>query len=143
MFVLDTNVVSELRKAKSAKANPQVLAWASRQAVSSFYLSVVTLLELETGILQAERRDAAQGSILRHWLESQVLPAFDGRILPVDVTVARICAGLHVPDPRSDRDALIAATAKAHDMVVATRNICDFQPTGVKLVDPWAFELGA
>lgn len=137
MYLLDTNVVSELRKAKSGKADANVMAWAGSVSASSLFLSVITVLELETGILLIERRDAAQGRMLRGWLEGQVLPAFTGRILPVDVPVAQCCAKLHVPDPRADRDALIAATALVHGMTVITRNIADFQATGVELLNPW------
>ena len=137
IYLLDTNVVSELRKAKSGKADAKVIAWAASVSASSLFLSVVTVLELETGILLIERRDAAQGRVLRGWLEGQVLPAFMGRILPVDVAVAQCCAKLHVPDPRADRDALIAATGLVHGMTVITRNIADFQETGVKLLNPW------
>ena len=137
MFLLDTNVISELRKAQSGKADKQVVAWAGQFPVSSFYLSAITILELETGILQIERKDFAQGGVLRTWLNSQVLPAFEERTLPVDIAVARQCASLHVADPRSDRDALIAATAMVHGMTVATRNVDDFVLTGVALVNPW------
>jgi hypothetical protein len=135
MYLLDTNVVSELRKARSG--NAKVIAWAQSVSTSSLFLSVITVLELETGILLMERRDPAQGRVLRVWLESHVLPAFMGRILPVDVPVAQCCAKLHVPDPRSDRDALIAATGLVHGMTVITRNIADFQATGVTLLNPW------
>lgn len=137
MYLLDTNVVSELRKAKSGKADAKVVTWAGSVPSASLFLSVVTILELETGILLIERRDALQGSVLRNWLEDQVLPTFMGRILPVDVPVAQCCAKLHVPNPRSDRDALIAATGLVHRMVVVTRNIADFQATGVELLNPW------
>ena len=136
MYLLDTNVVSELRKAKSGKADAKVIAWAASVSASSLFLSVVTVLELETGILLIERRDAAQGRVLRGWLEGQVLPAFMGRILPVDVPVAQCCAKLHVLEPSADRDALIAATALVHGMTIVTRNIADFQATGVKLLNP-------
>ena len=136
MYLLDTNVVSELRKANSGKANAKVIAWAGSVSASSLFLSVITILELETGILLIERRDAAQGRLLRSWLEGQVLPAFMGRILFVDVPVAQCCAKLHVPDSRADRDALIAATGLVHGMAVITRNIADFQATGVKLLNP-------
>lgn len=138
MFVLDTNVVSELRRAKTGRADARVVAWANGAAAASLFVSVVTVLELEQGVLLAERRDGAQGEVLRRWLETQVLPAFEGRVLLVDVAVARRCARLHVPDRRGERDALIAATALVHGMVVATRNVADFAPTGVRLVDPWA-----
>lgn len=140
MFLLDTNVVSELRKAGSGKANQQVVNWASKLPVPSLYLSAITILELETGILLVERKDAAQGAVLRSWLDSHVLPSFSGRIIPIDTAVAQRCAKLHIPDPRSDRDALIAATALVHGMTVATRNIDDFSETGVELLDPWAEE---
>ena len=138
MFVLDTNVVSELRKAKAGKANPGVASWASSMSAASMFLSAVTVLELEHGVLLIERRDAAQGAILREWMDDHVLPAFAGRILPVDTRVALRTARLHVPDRRSDRDALIAATALVHGMTVVTRNVSDFSPTGVELLNPWA-----
>jgi toxin FitB len=137
MFVLDTNVVSELRKAKSGKADKNVTAWASTARPGSLFVSAITILELETGVLSIERRDPHQGAILRVWLNEQVLPAFAGRILPVDLAVARRCASLHVPDPRAERDALIAATALVHGMLVVTRNVADFEPTGVQMVNPW------
>ena len=137
MFVLDTNVVSELRRAGTGRADARVVAWASGVVAASLFVSVVTVLELEQGVLLAERRDAAQGEVLRRWLETRVLPAFEGRVLPVDVAVARRCAGLQVPDRHGERDALIAATALVHGMAVATRNVADFAPTGVRLVDPW------
>ncbi len=136
MFVLDTNVVSELRRPD--KANPQVLAWAAATPLAYFYLSAITVLELELGVLLMERRDAAQGAVLRAWLVDAVLPRFEGRILAVDTPVALRCAGLHVPDPRAERDALIAATALVHGMAVATRNVADFAPTGVRVFNPWS-----
>ena len=137
MYLLDTNVISELRKAKAGKADAGVMAWAERVPTLSLFLSVITLLELETGVLLIERRDSSQGVILRRWLEMQVMPAFSGRILAVDTPVARRCARLHVPDPRSDRDALIAATALVHDLTVVTRNVADFESTGVRILNPW------
>lgn len=140
MFVLDTNVVSELRKAKSGKADPGLVAWAQRLLPGQLFISAITVLELETGVLLAERRDPPQGALLRAWLDGHVLPGFAGRILPVDGAVAQRCARLHVPDPRAERDALIAATAMVHGMTVATRNVADFAPTGVALVNPWLFE---
>jgi predicted nucleic acid-binding protein len=138
MFVLDTNVVSELRKAAIGKASARVVAWAASVRPGALFLSVITLMELEHGVLLLERRDPRQGATLRHWLERQVRPAFESRILPIDEQVALRCARLHVPDPRKERDALIAATALAHGMTVVTRDIADFAPTGVPLFDPWA-----
>ncbi len=137
MFLLDTNVVSELRKAKSGKIDQQVLAWADSAATSSLFLSVITIMELETGVLLVERRDPTQGAMLRSWLNTHVMPAFSERILPIDTAVAQCCAKLYVPDPRSDRDALIAATALVHGMTVVTRNINDFVATKVELLNPW------
>lgn len=135
MFVLDTNVVSELRVPK--KANPKVLAWARSQPAAAQFISVITVLELELGVLQKERKDASQGEVLRSWLEGRLLPHFSGRILPMDQAVALRCAQLHVPDPQSERDGVIAATALVHGMTVVTRNVADFEATGVKLFNPW------
>jgi predicted nucleic acid-binding protein len=137
MFLLDTNVVSELRKAKSGKANANVIAWAGSVNTGSLFISAITVLEIEMGIIQILMRDAAQGAVLRTWLNTHVLPAFANRILPVDTAVALACARLHVPDRRSERDALIAATAQVHGMPVVTRNIADFQAVGVQLINPW------
>lgn len=137
MYLLDTNVVSEIRKAKSGKANKHVLAWADNVSVTSLFLSVITILEIETGILLIERKDPKQGAILRSWLNSHVLPTFSERILPIDTAVAQCCARLHVPDPHADRDALIAATALIHGLTVVTRNSDDFATTGVELLNPW------
>lgn len=135
MFLLDTNVISELRVPK--RANLNVLAWASAQPVGAQFISAITVLELELGVQQKERRDKAQGGILRAWLEGQVLPQFAGRVLAFDQVVAIRCASLHVPDPRAERDAIIAATALAHGMTVVTRNTDDFKATGVPLLNPW------
>lgn len=136
-FLLDTNVVLELRKAKSGKAHRSVTAWASQVPAGSLYVSAITLLELEMGVLQLERRDAAQGATMRTWLDGHVLPAFAGRVLAVDVAVALQCARLHVPNKLSERDALIAATALVHGMTVVTRNVTDFEASGVRLLNPW------
>ncbi|GLS29766.1 hypothetical protein SAMN04488498_11032 [Mesorhizobium albiziae] len=137
MFLLDTNVISELRKAGDGKANPNVTAWLSREDAAQFYVSAITLMELELGTLRIERRDPAQGAMLRTWIDGHVLPEFSERTLPVDRAVALQCARLHVPDPRPDRDAYIAATALVHGMTVVTRNVADFEPVGVRLLNPW------
>jgi predicted nucleic acid-binding protein len=142
MFVLDTNVVSELRKAGDGRADPNVTAWVAGQDAAAFFLSAITVMELEIGVRRVERRDPAQGGALRAWLDEQVLPEFSGRVLPIDSVVALQCARLQVPDPRSDRDALIAATALVHGMAVVTRNVADFRETGVPLVDPWQASSG-
>ena len=137
MYVLDTPVVSELRKTRSGGADPYVVAWSASAHVGALYLSAVTIFELEIGVLRLERRDVAQGRMLRAWIEDSVLPAFDGRVLPIDAAVARRCAPLHVPNPRAYRDAFIAATALVHSMAVVTRNVADFAGTGVALLNPW------
>jgi len=137
MFILDTNVVSELRKTRLGRADAHVAGWAKSVPPTSLFLSAITILELELGILILERRDPAQSAALRSWLDSQVLPAFSDRILPVDISVARRCAKLHSPDPRPERDALIAATALVHGMTVVTRNVSDFDTTGVSILNPW------
>ncbi len=137
MFLLDTNVVSELRKVGDGRANANVNAWLSAADSSSFYVSPVTLWEIEIGILRAERRDAAQGAQLRTWMSDRLIPKFAGRVLPIDAAVAFRCAGLHVPRTRPDNDAWIAATALVHNMTVVTRNIRDFESTGVVLLNPW------
>ena len=140
MFLLDTNVISELRKLGDGKADGRVAAWISSRDAASFYLSALTLMELEIGILRIERRDAAQGERLRTWMDRHVLPEFLERTLPVDSAVALKCARLHVPDPRAERNALIAATALVYGMTVVTGNVTDFQATGAQIVDPWAAE---
>ena len=137
MYVLDTNVVSELRKVRAGKANPNVAAWAESVDAADLFVSVVTVMELELGILSIERKDATQGAVLRAWLEQQVLPEFSERTLPIDKAVAQRCARLHVPDKRGERDALIAATALVHGMAVVTRNVVDFLSTGVTTLNPW------
>lgn len=138
MFLLDTNVLSELRKVRLGKADRYVSAWADSVDASDLYLSVITIQELEMGVLLVERRDPTQGALLRAWLNGHVLPAFLGRVLAVDMAVAQRSAQLHVPNPRPVRDGLIAATALVHGMTVVTRNVADFEPTGVPTLNPWS-----
>ncbi|QIB52812.1 type II toxin-antitoxin system VapC family toxin [Pseudomonas sp. OIL-1] len=137
MFLLDTNVISELRKVRSGRADTNVAQWADSVDAVDLYVSAITVQELEMGILLAERRDPPQGAIFRTWFDSHVLPAFAGRILPVDTAVAQRCAALHVPDPQPAMDSLIAATALVHGMTLVTRNVADFQSSGVALLNPW------
>lgn len=137
MYLLDTNVVSELRKATSPKIDQRVLAWSNSVSSASLFVSVVTILELERGVLRLARRDPAQAAILRRWLDDHVLDAFADRVIAIDTAVARRCGGLHVPDPRPERDALIAASALVHGMTVVTRNASDFEPMGVETINPW------
>lgn len=137
MYLLDTNVVSELRKVRLGTADPGVARWAESVAVADLYLSAITVQELELGVLLAERKEPARGAVLRQWLDGQVVPSFDGRILSVDAAVARRSAGLHVPVPRPIADGLIAATALVHGMTLVTRDAGHFAPMGVPLVNPW------
>jgi len=137
MFLLDTNVISELRKVGDGKADANVVAFLSNVDATTIYLSAVTLMEVEIGILRIERRDTTQGARLRGWMDRHILPEFAGRTLPVDAAVALRCAPLHVPDPRPERDAFIAATALAHGMTLVTRNVSDFKATGVPILNPW------
>ncbi|MFD4836057.1 type II toxin-antitoxin system VapC family toxin [Achromobacter sp. NPDC058515] len=138
MYVLDTNVVSELRRVRLGRADANVAAWAAGVDAADLFVSAITIMELELGVLSIERKDAIQGAMLRSWLEQQVLPEFSGRTLPVDTAVAQRCARLHAPDKRGERDALIAATAIVHGMALVTRNVDDFKPTGVTIINPWA-----
>ncbi len=135
MFLLDTNVISHLRRLD--KADPQVVRWAETKPVTHFFLSVITMLELEMGAQAIAQKDQQQGLILRHWIDEQLLPRFEGRILSVDLAIARRCAALHVPNPKADRDALIAATALVHGLDLVTRNQADFMIEGVRLINPW------
>jgi toxin FitB len=135
MFLLDTNVISELRRPDKADRN--VVAWANAIPAASSFVSAISILEIELGALLIARKDAAQGAVLRTWIDHQILARFEGRVLAIDTTVAQRCARLHVPDPCAERDALIAATALVHGLTVATRNVADFEPTGVVLVNPW------
>jgi predicted nucleic acid-binding protein len=135
MFVLDTNVISELRHGKS-NPSEQVRRWAAGLPSSRLFLSSISILELEIGIQALERRTPPQGNALRTWLAG-VRAAFAGRILPFTDRTATVCASLHVPDRRSERDAMIAATAIEHSFTVVTRNISDFSGTGVSLLNPW------
>lgn len=134
MYLLDTNVISELRK---PQADVNVVSWARNIPAPRMFISVITLMELETGVLRVERRDPAQGKVMRSWLKRHVVPTFDTRILPVDAAVAIRCANLHVPDRASESDFLIAATALVHGLTVVTHNTGDFKSSGVGLINPW------
>lgn len=139
MFVLDTNIVSELRKVRSAKANPGVASWAEQVPSIELFISAITIHELEHGVLLIERSDPARGVLLRAWLDQSVAAAFKNRVLPVDERIARRAAALHVPDPAPFRDALIGATALVHDMAIVTRDLKDFQRFDeLDVINPWS-----
>ena len=136
-YLLDTNVISELRKIGDGKADLNVVAWIGAEDTISFFISAITILHLERGVLSVQRRDAAQGARLRAWLDNHIRPEFSGRILPVDDEIATRCAHLHIPNRRNEADALIAATGLVHGLTVVTRNVRDFEGTGVVMIDPW------
>ena len=135
MLILDTNVVSEVRK---PSGNRNVKTWLSDQNGDEMYISAITVLELQRGISQSEKRgDKPQATMLARWLDDMLLPTFAGRILPVDHSIARLAGRLEWPSPADFRDALIAATAIEHGATVVTRNVRHFEGAGVDLVNPW------
>ena len=138
MYILDTNVVSELRKVRSGKANHGLAEWVSQIPSAELFVSAITIHELEHGVLLMERSDPDQGAVLRAWLDQSVAAAFAERVLPVDERVARRAAALHVPDPAPFRDALIGATALTHGMTVVTRDLKDFERfAALDVINPW------
>lgn len=137
MYLLDTDVLLELRKRRSGKIDAAVESWAASVDQADLYLSVITVMEVELEIALVERCDVRQANVLRLWLHEKVMPAFTGRILGIDATIALRCARLQVSGTKSERDAWIAATGLVHDMAIVTRNAVDFAGIGVTLLDPW------
>ena len=136
MYLLDTNVISELRQGKPRQSGA-VRVWAAGVPAGQLYLSAISILELEKGVMLLERRTPPQGSALRAWLGATVR-AFEGRVLPFTSNTAALCAALHIPDPRPERDAMIAASALEHRMTLVTRNTSDFAHMGLQVLDPFA-----
>jgi predicted nucleic acid-binding protein len=136
VYLIDTNVVSEMKRISAGHGNAQVTQWLGQVEDSVLFLSAITVLELELGCLLMERRDSSQGAVLRRWLRS-LLARYHDRIVAVDSAVATRAAALHVPDPRESHDALIAATALTHRYAVVTRNVGDFLMEGLEVINPW------
>lgn len=137
MYLLDTNVLSEIRKIRKGTADAGVRKWAEDCPKAMMYISAITLLELERGTVGMEAKDAAQGAVYRRWLEEVIKPEFHGKILPIDAEIAVLCAKMHVPDRRGFADSLIAATAVRHNMQVVTRNEKDFAHLGARVFNPF------
>jgi toxin FitB len=135
-YLLDTNVVSELRKRHRAAS--LVLEWFRLAARAEFFISVLTVMEIEKGVRQLERRDALQASKIRAWKEGLLSRRFRGRCLDIDLEIAECSAAHHAPDPRPEIDSLIAATAIVKGLTLVTRNERDFAGIPVALVNPWA-----
>ncbi|WP_421737560.1 type II toxin-antitoxin system VapC family toxin [Caulobacter sp.] len=136
MYLLDTDIVFELRNAKSGATDTGLAAWAAGVQSATLFLSAISLLELDAGAARVERKDKAAGTALRQWLDNQVAPAFEGRILAVDAAVVRRRA--HIP-LGSSRDALLAATALEHGLTLVTRDTAAFKASRVKLFNPWGY----
>ena len=137
MYLLDTNVLSEMRRIAIGRGDRSVEAWARTVKTEDLFLSTISIEELEIGVLLVERRDPSQGKLLRAWLDGYVLPTFRERVLPVDIGIALCSAKFHLPAPHPIRDGLIAATALLRGMTVITRNTTHFVSTGVPVFNPW------
>lgn len=137
MYLLDTNIISETRKLGTSRVDPNAALWLSRIDVETSFVSAMTIFELERGVRQMERRDAAQGAVLRRWLDDQILTTYERRTLPLSRAVALICAKLHIPHPKSERDAWIAASAIEADFTLVSRNVSDFADMDVRLINPF------
>jgi predicted nucleic acid-binding protein len=134
MFLLDTNVLAELRKGRRANAN--VRAWFDALAPEDIRLSVVTIGEIRTGIENIRRRDPVAAASLERWL-ARLLRDYGDSVLPVDVTIAEEWGRLNVPSRLPVIDGLLAATARVHGFTLATRNVTDVARTGVEVVNPF------
>lgn len=137
MYLLDTNVVSELRKIQSKHS--AFNDWYKTIDPQTCYLSSLTIFEIRKGILLKSLKDPQQAEILQHWFNERLIPHFHGRVLDFTADMAEIMAKLHVPNPAPFADSIIASTALYYDLTVITRNIQDFQNLGVKLINPFEY----
>ena len=135
MYLLDTNVLSELRVGKP-QPDAEVLRWAASVPVAMQFISPISLMEIDIGILRLERKKPPEGQALRLWLE-QLRRLFRDRTLNIDAAIAHRFARLQVPDAMPVNDAWIAATALSHGMTLVTRNVKDFRRCGVAWLNPW------
>lgn len=133
-YVLGSNVVSALRV---RGRNPHVETWAASVPVADQFVTATTIAEIERAVAARERSDPSQGEVLRRWFEDRVLPAFAGRVLPFDLSAARILATYRVPEHAPLDDALIGALTQAAGMTLVTRNTRHFTPLGVACLNPW------
>lgn len=137
-YLLDTNVVSELVRLKSRRCNPSVAAWFSITPTNSMFINSIVLMEQQMWVNSAaHRKDFLQAERLQRWV-AELQNIFKDRILPIDNDIALRCADLHIPNKRPQHDALIAATALTHDLVLVTENIKDFQNIdGLRILNPF------
>lgn len=136
-YLLDTNVLSEYRKVEKGTANPNFVKWQQHILLNQLYLSSITVMEINIGILRLARKDKKQASILKNWLDNKVLPNFKQQVLSFDLTTAIICSELHIPDPRPERDTMIASTALQHNLILVTRNVKDFNIPNLSILNPF------
>ena len=137
MYLLDTNIISESRKLGTSRIDIYAARWFAQVDDETTFISAMTIFELERGVRQMERRDVTQGLALRRWLDDQVMTTYENRTLPLSRVVAQVCASLHIPDPKSERDAWIAATAIDAKLTLVSRNVQDFANMGVDLINPF------
>ena len=140
MYLVDTNVISEMRKIRHRKADPNVTAWVNSVNPNLFYTSIVVMMELQRGVMGKHRTDPEQGKRLQQWFDISVKAIFDKRVLYIDDHIAEACAGLHVPNPKPENDAWIAATAIAHGLTLVTRNVSDFDGIAVDIINPFTYQ---
>ena len=140
MYLIDTNIISEMRKIRHRKADPKLTAWVNSINSSLFYTSIVVMMELQRGVMGKHRTDPEQGKRLQQWFDISVKAIFDKRVLYINDHIAEVCAGLHVPNPKPENDAWIAATAIANGLTLVTRNVSDFDGIAVDIINPFTFQ---